>query len=195
MFDNLASLPHYSETAGESTTSTSVTALRDAAVEAHAAMVVTHYHGHIPAAVHNAIDWLTRRWNHSALHANRWPSSARWQVVTAGSRRATTPKNPAGRGKPRHRTGHGDHPARGRHRLAEQASIATLPARPATLTYRSSLRAKTTPLKPAVGSVRTCTAHWSPDSSLGGTVVDGAGSRPKPSLTNCAVLQQFTMQQ
>jgi NAD(P)H-dependent FMN reductase len=42
--------------------------LRDAAVEAHAALVVTHYFGRIPATVHNAIDWLTRQWNHSALH-------------------------------------------------------------------------------------------------------------------------------
>jgi NAD(P)H-dependent FMN reductase len=31
-------------------------------------MVLTHYYGHIPATVHNAIDWLTRRWNHGALH-------------------------------------------------------------------------------------------------------------------------------
>jgi NAD(P)H-dependent FMN reductase len=31
-------------------------------------MVVTHYYGRIPATVHNAIDWLTRQWNHSALH-------------------------------------------------------------------------------------------------------------------------------
>jgi NAD(P)H-dependent FMN reductase len=45
-----------------------VAALRDAAVEADAAMVLTNYYGHIPATVHNAIDWLTQRWNHSALH-------------------------------------------------------------------------------------------------------------------------------
>ncbi len=32
-------------------------------------MVLTHYYGQMPAMVHNAIDWLTRRWNHSALHA------------------------------------------------------------------------------------------------------------------------------
>jgi NAD(P)H-dependent FMN reductase len=44
-----------------------VAALRDAAIEANAAMVLTHYYGHIPAAVHNAIDWLKQRWNHSAL--------------------------------------------------------------------------------------------------------------------------------
>jgi len=31
-------------------------------------MVLTHYYRHIPATVHNAIDWLTRRWNRGALH-------------------------------------------------------------------------------------------------------------------------------
>jgi NAD(P)H-dependent FMN reductase len=68
VFDNLAYLPHYSETAENQRLPRPVTALRDAAIEAHATMLLTHYHGHIPAAVHNAIDWLTRRWNHSALH-------------------------------------------------------------------------------------------------------------------------------
>jgi hypothetical protein len=69
VFDNLASLPRYSETAENQRLPRPVAALRDAAVEAHAAMVLTHYYGHMPAMVHNAIDWLTRRWNHSALHA------------------------------------------------------------------------------------------------------------------------------
>jgi NAD(P)H-dependent FMN reductase len=68
VFDNLADFPHYSETAENQRLPCPVAALRDAAVEAHAAMVVTHYFGRIPATVHNAIDWLTRQWNHSALH-------------------------------------------------------------------------------------------------------------------------------
>jgi len=68
VFDNLAGLPHYSETLENQPLPRPVAALRDAAVEADAAMVVTNYYGHIPATVHNAIDWLTRRWNHSALH-------------------------------------------------------------------------------------------------------------------------------
>src|ERR1700736_3749131 len=38
-----------------------------AAFEAHAALVLTDYHEYIPATVRNAIDWLTRRRNHSAL--------------------------------------------------------------------------------------------------------------------------------
>ena len=66
--DDLAYLPHYSETFESQRLPRPVAALRNAAVEAHAAMVLTHYYGHIPAMVHNAIDWLTRRWNHSALH-------------------------------------------------------------------------------------------------------------------------------
>jgi NAD(P)H-dependent FMN reductase len=68
VFDSLAYLPHYSETLETHRLPRPVTALRNAAIEAHAAMVLTHYYGHIPAMVHNAIDWLTRRWNHSALH-------------------------------------------------------------------------------------------------------------------------------
>ena len=68
VFDSLAYLPHYSETLETNRLPRPVAALRDAAIEAHAAMVLTHYYGHIPAMVHNAIDWLTLRWNHSALH-------------------------------------------------------------------------------------------------------------------------------
>jgi NAD(P)H-dependent FMN reductase len=68
VFDKLADLPHYSETLEKHPLPRPVAALRDAAIEAHAAMVLTNYYGHIPATVHNAIDWLTRRWNHSALH-------------------------------------------------------------------------------------------------------------------------------
>jgi NAD(P)H-dependent FMN reductase len=68
VFDNLAYLPHYSETLENHRLPRPVAALRNEAIEAHAAMVLTHYYGHIPATVHNAIDWLTRRWNRSALH-------------------------------------------------------------------------------------------------------------------------------
>jgi NAD(P)H-dependent FMN reductase len=68
VFDSLAHLPNYRETLENQRLPRPVAALRNAAIEAHAAMVLTHYYGHIPAMVHNAIDWLTRRWNHSALH-------------------------------------------------------------------------------------------------------------------------------
>jgi NAD(P)H-dependent FMN reductase len=69
VFDSLAYLPDYSETLETQPLPRPAAALRTAAIEAHAAMVLTHYYGHIPTMVHNAIDWLTRRWNHSALHA------------------------------------------------------------------------------------------------------------------------------
>jgi len=68
VFDGLAYLPHYSETVEAHRLPRPVAALRNAAIEANAAMVLTNYYGHIPAMVHNAIDWLTQRWNHSALH-------------------------------------------------------------------------------------------------------------------------------
>lgn len=68
VFGSLDSLPCYSETLENQRLPRAVVALRNAASEAHAAMILAHSHGHIPALVHNAIDWLTRRWNHSALH-------------------------------------------------------------------------------------------------------------------------------
>lgn len=68
VFDSLAYLPDYSETLASQPLPRPAAALRNAAIEAHATMVLTHYYGHIPEMVHNAIDWLTRGWNHSALH-------------------------------------------------------------------------------------------------------------------------------
>jgi NAD(P)H-dependent FMN reductase len=68
VFDSLRYLPQYSEILETHPLPRPVAALRDAAIEAHAAMVLTHYYGRVPPMVHNAIDWLTRRWNHSALH-------------------------------------------------------------------------------------------------------------------------------
>ena len=66
VFDQLAYLPPYSETSENHRFPRLVTALHTAAFEAHAAVVLTDYHEHIPATVRNAIDWLTR-WNHIAL--------------------------------------------------------------------------------------------------------------------------------
>jgi NAD(P)H-dependent FMN reductase len=68
MFDSLSDLPRYSETLEKRATPRSVEALRTAAAEADAVLVVTTYHGRVPAVVHNAIDWLTRRWDQAALH-------------------------------------------------------------------------------------------------------------------------------
>jgi hypothetical protein len=67
-FDSLSDLPWYSETLEKDRTPSSVEALRRAAAEADAVLIVTNYHGRVPAVVHNAIDWLTRRWDQGALH-------------------------------------------------------------------------------------------------------------------------------
>lgn len=68
IFDSLSDLPRYSEASEERGTPSSVGALRTAAAEADAVLVMTNYHGRVPAVVHNAIDWLTRRWDEAALH-------------------------------------------------------------------------------------------------------------------------------
>jgi NAD(P)H-dependent FMN reductase len=68
VFDQLAHVPPYSESSENKGLPRPVDALRRAASEANAAMILTDYHGQITAAVHNVIDWLTRRCNHSALH-------------------------------------------------------------------------------------------------------------------------------
>jgi NADPH-dependent FMN reductase len=68
MFDSLTELPRYRETFENRGTPSCVDALRAAAAEADAVLIVTTYHGRVPAAVHNAIDWLTRRWDQAALH-------------------------------------------------------------------------------------------------------------------------------
>ena len=67
VFDQLAYLPPYTETSENHRFPRLVTALHTAAFEAHAALVLTDYHEYIPATVRNAVDWLTRPWNHSAL--------------------------------------------------------------------------------------------------------------------------------
>jgi NAD(P)H-dependent FMN reductase len=68
IFDNLTDLPRYSESFERRETPSSVEALRTAAAEADAVLIVTTYHGRVPAVVNNAIDWLTRRWDLGALH-------------------------------------------------------------------------------------------------------------------------------
>jgi NAD(P)H-dependent FMN reductase len=67
VFDQLDDLPPYSETSENHRFPRLVTALHTAAFEAHAALVLTDYHEYIPAPVRNAVNWLTRRRNHSAL--------------------------------------------------------------------------------------------------------------------------------
>jgi len=68
VFDGLADLPPYSQTVPTQRTPDCVVALRAAAADAQAALVLTHYRGRVPAMLHNAIEWLTRSWNESSLH-------------------------------------------------------------------------------------------------------------------------------
>jgi len=68
MFDSLTELPRYRETFDNRGTPSCVADLRAAAAKADAVIIVTTYHGRVPAVVHNAIDWLTRRWDQAGLH-------------------------------------------------------------------------------------------------------------------------------
>lgn len=68
VFDSLDELPPFSETAATVELPGSVDALRNAAAAADAVLLVTPYYAPVPATVHNAIDWLTMRWNGSELH-------------------------------------------------------------------------------------------------------------------------------
>jgi NAD(P)H-dependent FMN reductase len=68
VFDDLARLPRYNEALETHGTPDAVVALRMAATEADAVLIVTSYRGRIPSMAHSAIDWLTRRWRSGALH-------------------------------------------------------------------------------------------------------------------------------
>ena len=68
VFSDVASLPRYREDLETWGKPDAVVDLRLAAAEADAVLVVTSYRGRVPSMAHNAIDWLTRRWRHGALH-------------------------------------------------------------------------------------------------------------------------------
>jgi NAD(P)H-dependent FMN reductase len=68
LFDRLGELPFYNEDFDNDDVAEPVVALRDAAAEADAALVVTpEYNGSIPGVLKNAIDWLSRPFGNSAL--------------------------------------------------------------------------------------------------------------------------------
>jgi NAD(P)H-dependent FMN reductase len=68
VFDRLGEVPFYNEDLDNESAPEPVTALRQAAGEANAILVVTpEYNGSIPAVVKNAIDWLSRPYGASAL--------------------------------------------------------------------------------------------------------------------------------
>jgi len=69
IFEGLGDLPFYNEDIdNDADVPAAVTALRAAAAEADATLVVTpEYNGSIPAVIKNAIDWLSRPFGDSAL--------------------------------------------------------------------------------------------------------------------------------
>jgi NAD(P)H-dependent FMN reductase len=68
LFDRLGELPFYNEDIDNEIVADSVVALREAAGNAAAALVVTpEYNGSIPGVLKNAIDWLSRPFGNSAL--------------------------------------------------------------------------------------------------------------------------------
>ena len=68
LFDRLGELPFYNEDIDHEGVAEAVQALRLAAAEADAALVVTpEYNGSIPGVLKNAIDWLSRPFGDGAL--------------------------------------------------------------------------------------------------------------------------------
>jgi NAD(P)H-dependent FMN reductase len=68
LFDRLGELPFYNEDIDNDDVAEPVVALRQAAADADAALVVTpEYNGSIPGVLKNAIDWLSRPFGDSAL--------------------------------------------------------------------------------------------------------------------------------
>ena len=68
VFEGLGDLPFYNEDIDNENVPASVVALREAAADADAALVVTpEYNGSIPGVLKNAIDWLSRPFGDGAL--------------------------------------------------------------------------------------------------------------------------------
>jgi len=68
LFDRLGEVPFYNEDIDNDDVAEPVVALRAAAADADAALVVTpEYNGSIPGVLKNAIDWLSRPFGNGAL--------------------------------------------------------------------------------------------------------------------------------
>jgi NAD(P)H-dependent FMN reductase len=68
IYEGLGDLPFYNEDIDTQDAPAAVTALRAAAADADATLVVTpEYNGSIPGVLKNAIDWLSRPWGNGAL--------------------------------------------------------------------------------------------------------------------------------
>src|SRR4051812_44118829 len=69
LFDRLGELPFYNEDIDNEGAAEPVVALRRAAADADAALIVTpEYNGSIPGVLKNAIDWLSRPFGNGALN-------------------------------------------------------------------------------------------------------------------------------
>ena len=68
IYEGLGELPFYNEDIDTDDAPAAVAALRAAAADADAALVITpEYNGSIPGVLKNAIDWLSRPWGNGAL--------------------------------------------------------------------------------------------------------------------------------
>lgn len=68
LFDRLGELPYYNEDIDVDPVPEPVQALRDAAAQADATLIVTpEYNGSIPGVLKNAIDWISRPYGQGAL--------------------------------------------------------------------------------------------------------------------------------
>ena len=69
IYEGLGDLPFYNEDIDTEDAPAAVVALREAAAQADAALVVTpEYNGSIPGVLKNAIDWLSRPFGNGALN-------------------------------------------------------------------------------------------------------------------------------
>ena len=97
VFEGLGDLPFYNEDIDNENVPASVVALREAAADADAALVVTpEYNGSIPGVLKNAIDWLSRPFGNGALKGKPRPSSAGRSASTAACGRTTRPASRSG---------------------------------------------------------------------------------------------------
>ena len=102
LFDRLGELPFYNEDIDNENVAEPVVALRAAAGDADAALVVTpEYNGSIPGVLKNAIDWLSRPFGNSALEGQ-----------ADGGRRARRPASTAGCGRTTRRASRSASPGR-----------------------------------------------------------------------------------
>jgi len=68
IYEGLGELPFYNEDIDTEDAPAAVAALRAAAADADATLVITpEYNGSIPGVLKNAIDWLSRPWGNGAL--------------------------------------------------------------------------------------------------------------------------------